>query len=170
MDHGVDAGTILQLMEALESSGLGTQARTSTWLYPLVSVLHVLGVALLVGSIVVFDLRVLGVARRLPLDACAAYLLPIARIALAVQVVTGLVMFAADADHVYANPFFLAKLSLIGLALVNILVFHGLAGTRPYVYELDAVEALPAWAKASAAVSLIAWIGVACFGRMIAYV
>jgi hypothetical protein len=170
MDHGADPGTILWLMEALEASWLGTQARTSTWLYPLVSVLHVLGVALLVGSIVVFDLRVLGAARRLPLDACAAYILPIARAALAVQVVTGFTMFAADADHVYANPFFLAKLSLIGLAVVNILVFHGLARAHPYFYELDAVDALPAWAKASAAISLIAWIGVACFGCMIAYI
>ena len=170
MDHGADPGTILQLMEALEASWLGTQARTSTWLYPLVSVLHVLGVAFLVGSIALFDLRVLGAARRLPLQACAAYILPIAQAAFGIQLVTGLVMFAADADHVYANPYFLVKLGLIALALVNILVFHGLVRAQPYVYDLDAVDALPAWTRASAAVSLVAWIGVATFGRMIAYI
>lgn len=167
MEHGGDPGTILAWMQALEASWLGTQARTSTWLYPLASVLHILGLAFLVGSIATFDLRVLGAARRLPLDVCASYLLPIARGAFAVQVTTGFIMFAADADHVYDNPFFLAKIGVIALALVNIVTFHGLARDRPYVYELDPA---PGWARASAAVSLLAWIAVASFGRMIAYI
>lgn len=167
MEHGADPGTILALMEALEASRLGTLARTSTWIYPLASVLHILGLAFLLGSIAVFDLRVLGVARRLPLAACAAYLLPIARTAFGIQLVTGFVMFSADADHVYDNPYFLAKVSVIALALLNIIAFHWLARANPYVYEF---EIIPGWAKASAAFSLLAWIAVASFGRMIAYI
>jgi len=167
MEHGADPGTILALMQALEASRLGTLARTSTWIYPLASVLHILGLAFLLGSIAVFDLRVLGVARRLPLAACAAYLLTIARTAFGIQLVTGFVMFSADADHVYDNPYFLAKVSVIALALVNIIAFHWLARANPYVYEF---EIIPGWAKASAAFSLLAWIAVASFGRMIAYI
>lgn len=170
MEHGGDAGTILAWMQALEASWLGTYARTSTWLYPLASVLHVLGLAFLLGSIAVFDLRLLGFARRLPLDACAGYLLPIAQAGFTVQVVTGFVMFSADAAHVYDNPYFLLKMGLIGLALVNILAFHGLARARPYVWELEKLDLTPGWARASAAISLLAWIGVASFGRMIAYI
>jgi hypothetical protein len=170
MEHAAEPGTILALMEALESSRLAAQVRTSTWIYPLASVLHIFGVTFLVGSIVLFDLRVLGAARHLPLEVCAAYLLPIARVAFAVQLVTGFLMFSADAGHIYDNPYFLAKVALIGLALVNIAVFHGLERSQPYVYQLDRVDALPGWVKASAAVSLIAWIGVASFGRMIAYI
>jgi hypothetical protein len=167
MEHGADPGTLHALMEALEASWLGTYARTSTWLYPLASVLHVLGLAFLLGAIAVFDLRVLGVARRLPLDASAGLLLPIAQGAFAVQVVTGFIMFAADADHVYDNPYFVTKMALIGVALVNILVFHGLARRDPAFYY---DEEAPPSARISAAVSLVAWIGVASFGRMIAYI
>jgi hypothetical protein len=170
MEPGADPGTVLALMEALESSPLAALVRTSTWIYPLASVLHIFGVTFLVGSIALFDLRVLGAAKRLPLEVCAAYLLPIARTAFVVQLVTGFLMFSADAAHTYDNPYFLAKVALIGLALVNIVVFHGLERSRPYVYQLEEVDALPGWVKASAAVSLITWIGVACFGRMIAYI
>jgi hypothetical protein len=162
-----DPGTLLALMEALEASRLGTLARTSTWVYPLASVLHVLGLAFLLGTIAVLDLRVLGAAKRLPLDACLDFLPTIAGCAVAVQVVTGLVMFAADADHVYDNPYFLAKLALIAVALANVALFRVMLRRDPATrHDLDA----PPWAKASAAVSLAAWIGVASFGRMIAYI
>ncbi|QXM26130.1 hypothetical protein KO353_08090 [Elioraea tepida] len=53
----------------LETSALGEVARDSLWLYPLVSIAHVLAIAVLVGSIVVFDLRVLGLAPSIPLAA-----------------------------------------------------------------------------------------------------
>lgn len=167
MEQGGDPGALLALMQALEASWLGMLVRSSSWIYPLASVLHILGLAFLLGSIAVFDLRVLGAGRRLPLEACAALLLPLARGAFALQLVTGFLMFAADADHVYDNPWFVTKLALILVALLNILFFHrrlrrdgGFGG---------AAEA-PAWARRSAALSLAAWIGVACAGRMIAYV
>lgn len=155
------------LTEALEHSWFGAYARSSTWLYPLASVLHVLGLAFLLGAIAAFDLRVLGAARRLPLDASAAFLLPIARVAFVVQLVTGFVMFAADAHHVYDNPYFVAKLVVILVALVNIVVFHLGARGDPSFWDL---REPPSWAKVSAALSIVAWIAVASFGRMIAYV
>lgn len=162
-----DPGTLLALMEALEASWLGTLARSSTWVYPLASVLHVLGLAFLLGTIAVFDLRVLGAAKRLPLGACLDFLPTIAGTAFALQLVTGFVMFAADADHVYDNPYFVTKLVLIVVALANVLFFRVMLRRDPATRgDLDA----PPWAKVSALVSLCAWIGVATFGRMIAYI
>jgi hypothetical protein len=162
-----DPGTLLALMQALEASRFGTLVRTSTWIYPTASVLHVLGLAFLLGVIAVYDLRLLGAFRQLPLDPLGAYLPPIAGIALGLQVVTGFTMFAADADHIYDNPYFLTKLSLIVLALANIAFFYAWRRNDPLFF----IRAHPpAWARASALVSLLAWIGVASFGRMIAYI
>jgi len=167
MEQAGDAGMLLALMQALEASALGELVRTSHWVYPLASVLHILGLAFLLGSIAVFDLRVLGFGRGLSLEASAALLLPIARVAFVVQLATGFLMFAADADHVYDNPYFLLKLALILAALLNILLFHRrLRRDRFFGQGTDA----PGWARTGAAISLLAWIGVAVAGRMIAYV
>jgi hypothetical protein len=167
VEHAAEPGTILALMEALEASWFGTQVRTSTWIYPAASVLHVLGVAFLLGVIAVYDLRLLGGLRQLPIEPLGAYLPPIAGTALGVQVVTGFTMFAADADHVYDNPYFLIKLGLIVLALANIAFFYWCRRNDPLFFIRGHP---PAWAKASGLVSLLAWIGVASFGRMIAYI
>lgn len=167
MEPAGDAGALLALMQALEASALGELVRTSRWLYPLASVLHVLGLAFLLGSIAVFDLRVLGFGRGLSLEGCAALLLPIARGAFLLQLASGFLMFAADADHVYDNPYFLLKLALILVALLNILLFHRrLRRDRFFGQGADA----PGWARTGAAVSLLTWVGVAVAGRMIAYV
>jgi hypothetical protein len=166
MEHAADPGMLLAWMQALEASRLGTLARESTWLYPLASVLHILGLAFLLGTIAAFDLRVLGYLRRLPLEAMES-LLPIARLAFVVQLATGLVMFAADADHVYDNPFFVLKLALILLALANIALFHALWRARPHAFD---GRLAPRWARIGAVVSLLAWIGIASAGRMIAYI
>ena len=78
MDH--DQGpTGSGWLAALESSGLGETLRQSVWLYPLVEIAHILGFALLVGAILAFDLRLLGVrSARLPAEALSRLLLPVA--------------------------------------------------------------------------------------------
>lgn len=166
MEGAGETGAVLAAMAALEGSWLGRVARSSTWLYPLASVLHVLGLAFLLGSVALFDLRLLGAARRLPADAAAAFLLPLARAAFAVQLATGMVMFAADASHIYGNRFFLLKMALVALALANVALFHRRLSLEPFLREEGSA---PSWAKAAAAASLTLWIAVAVCGRMIAY-
>ena len=146
----------------LEASALGAAARDSLWLYPVVSIAHVLGIALLVGSIVAFDLRVIGLVRAVPFAAAARLLLPIGRAGFAVIVVSGAVMLAADATHVVTNPAFQVKALLVALALANVLAFHRLAwpeaGAEP-----------GGLARSLAACSAALWLGVAASGRAIAY-
>jgi hypothetical protein len=159
VEHGVDAPGWAVWLEA---TALGDAARDSLWLYPVASIAHVLGIALLVGSIIAFDLRVLGVARALPFAAAARLLLPIARAGFGVIIVSGAVMLAADATHVVTNPAFQVKALLVALALANVLAFHRIAwpgeGAEP-----------GALARTLAAFSAVLWLGVASSGRAIAY-
>lgn len=146
----------------LEATSLGEVARDSLWLYPIASIAHVLGIALLVGSIVSFDLRVLGVARAVPFAAAARLLLPVARVGFAAIVLSGAVMLAADATHVATNDAFAVKKVLVVLALTNVLLFHRIAWP-PEGQEPGQL------ARTLAAFSAMLWLGVASSGRAIAY-
>jgi len=146
----------------LEASGLGEVARNSLWLYPIASVLHVLGIAVLVGGILAFDLRVLGAARQIPLAAAARLLLPLARGGFAVAVVAGLVMLAADATHLAANPAFFVKAMLLLAACANVVLFHA-------ILPRDLAMPTGGFVRASAAGSAVLWLSVAASGRAIAY-
>lgn len=148
-------------LAAIEGSPPATLMRESLWLYPLAGVLHVVAIGLLLGSIVAFDLRVMGVARTVPLPDAARLLLRIARTGFAVAVLTGGAMFIADATHLADNPAFLVKLGLIGLAGINVLLFHTLFWSGG--------AAASDLARRSAMFSAVAWMCIASAGRLIAY-
>jgi hypothetical protein len=148
-------------LAAIEASPFAVLMRESLWLYPLAGVLHVVGIGLLLGSIVAFDLRVLGAARAVPLADAARWLLPIARGGFVLAALTGAAMFSADATHLADNPAFLVKGALILLAGINVLLFHlVLWRGEPVAGPLTRRSAL-----ASAAL----WVCVASAGRLIAY-
>jgi hypothetical protein len=146
-------------MTALEHSSLGAAARGSAWLYPLANLSHVLGAALLVGAIAIFDIQVL---RRAPnAHLIAGAVTPVAAFGLVLQVASGVVLLAADAMPVVVNPAFQFKMAMFVLGLVNIAVFrwrYGLKADAP----LDGAGWL-------AAVSLASWVLVLLAGRFIAY-
>jgi hypothetical protein len=152
---------------ALEHSGLGQALRQSLWLYPLANVVHVLAMAVLVGSILAFDLRMLGLARSLPADRLARLLLPLAGTGLAAALLTGSLLFTADAGAVWANPVFPVKLTLIALGLVNIALVH--AGPFRSLAGWGSGGLSPRPARIGAALSILIWFSVAGCGRLIAY-
>jgi hypothetical protein len=152
---------------ALEHSGLGDFLRQSLWLYPACNVLHVLAVVIMVGSIVAFDLRVLGVGRWLPVRGLARLLLPLSAGGFVAAVGSGVLLFTADATAVWNNPVFVYKLSLIGLGLVNIAAFH--IGPLRTVDEWGVDGPVPGAAAAGAVVSIAGWTATATLGRLIAY-
>jgi hypothetical protein len=151
---------------ALEQSGLGQTIRESLWIYPLANVLHVLAVALLLGSIVVFDLRVLGFGKGVATDRLAGLALPVAITALCVAAPTGFVMFTAEAPAYLRNPVFLIKIGLIVLALANIIVFHRGAFRMRKQWALTTA---PPAARLAAGSSLALWVCIVVAGRFIAY-
>jgi hypothetical protein len=151
------------LLAVLETSLLGQFARSSSWFFPLANILHVLGAALLVGSIAVFDVLLL----RRRYDAAAAIsgtALTIAVVGAIFLALGGSVLLAAEATALGRNPMFLAKLTLISAALFNISAYY--AGA----WRQNVGRGFPRHARLHAAVSLCLWVLVLLAGRLIAYV
>jgi hypothetical protein len=151
----------------LETSGLAVAMRQWLWLYPIVEIIHIGGLVLLVGAAAMFDLRLLGVSRRLPVEGLARHLLPWARGGLAIVAPTGAMMFTAHATEMATNPAFRLKLILIAAACLNAAVFHRWPFRSVSAWNQHA-EAPPA-AKLAACLSLVLWISVISCGRLLAY-
>ncbi len=150
-----------EALRALEDSGLGHLARHSAWTFTVANVLHVIGAALVLGGIAVFDIQVL--LRRGWLAAQTGRVaIPLAAFGLALQVPTGLVLLAAEASALGRNPAFLAKLAFIALGLLNLAVVH------VRFREVLGTD-VPDDARTFAAVSLLAWTATLIAGRLIAY-
>ncbi len=162
MEHAANTSPALL---ALQEGPLGQFMRTSPVAYPLAEVLHIMGFVLLVGAIVGLDLRLLGVARGLPIAPLAALLRPLSIGGFVLAVGMGVLLFAADATHVANNPAFQVKLPLIALAVLNLAVLHFGAWRRVAGWG----EAVPGAARAAALLSILLWLGVIAAGRLIAY-
>ena len=163
MEHAA-AGPIA----ALEAAPLAVAMRHDLWLYPIVEIVHISGFVVLVGSIVVLDLRLLGISRSLPAGALARHVLPWTLGAFFVIVPTGLLMFMAHATDLVSNGAFQLKLALLMLAGLNAALFHTGVFRRHAQWDLDVSP--PAAVKAHAAASLVIWFGVITCGRLLAYV
>lgn len=154
-------------LAAIGASAPAAFLRASYWAYPIVNAAHIVGIALLVGTIVVLDARVLGLRRAVPLGDAARLLLPFTLGGLVLAVVAGLALFSVKPLDYAANPAFLVKLALIGLALVNAAALR----LRP------AWRSACEWAtppdlglKLAAALSILLWLSVVLAGRMIAFI
>lgn len=152
--------------EWIESTWLATAVREGAWIYAAVGTMHILGLALLVGSAAMWDLRLLGFSRKLPVVELANHLLPAARAGFAVAVVSGLLLFASDAVAIAGNPAFRIKLALIAAALLNAGLFH----VRSSRYVMAEGGRPPRAARINAIFSLALWGLVVVAGRLIAYV
>jgi len=160
---------MLSFCKWLEQTSLGASVRESLWLFPAIETLHLLGMAALVGTIAVFDLRLLGwVMRRERVSELAGRLLPWTWAAFAVQVVTGTLLFMSEAVKVYANPAFRLKMLLIFLAGLQALIFHRTAYRNMAAWDDSGV--LPVGVKIAGFVSMVLWIGVVAAGRFIGFV
>lgn len=129
------------------------------WAYPLLEVLHILGIALLVGSLLLLELRIAGLATALPLAPLARLALPVALLGFALIAASGLLMFAGQAGELLANRAFVLKMLLVMAAGLNAAVFHARGGLQ----RLDRL------ARTQTVLSLGLWIAVIICGRWIAY-
>jgi len=151
----------------LEATPLSLAMRTDLWLYPAVEIVHILGFVVLVGGVVLFDLRLLGVARTLPVDALARHLLRWSLSALVLIIPAGLMMFSAHPQDFISNRIFLLKLTLIAAAGINAAMFH--LGVYRSVAAWNMNTATPLAARAHAIVSIAIWVSVISCGRLLAY-
>jgi hypothetical protein len=153
---------LLQIAKAVAGTPFAAWAAGSPQAYPVANVLHLLGLVMLIGAIGLIDLRLLGAFPRLPLQPLAEALTPLGIGGIAVLAGSGSILFAADAVALAGSETFRLKLVLIGIALVNAAAFRILYG------RLDAARP-GRLARAMAAASLALWLGVATYGRLIAY-
>lgn len=142
--------------------------KSSTWLFPAVETFHILGFALLVGSIVILDLRILGLNRALPLTLLARHTLPWTLIGAGTAVLTGALLFAAQIDEMFGNRLFMLKMGLLTLAACNAAFFHSVPWTTVAQWDRDLPA--PRAARISALLSILIWIAIIFCGRFIAYV
>jgi hypothetical protein len=129
------------------------------WAYPALEVVHIVGIALLVGNLVLFELRVWGAGAALPVRPLARLALSLSLTGFALVASSGLVMFGSQPDELLNNNAFLLKMGLVLAAGLNAAVFHARGG----VARLDPV------ARAQTALSLGLWLAVIICGRWIAY-
>ena len=164
----MQAGPAARLGDAIAGSPLGTALRESIWLYPTVETLHIVGLALLFGSILVVDLRLLGFRINVALGPLLRLALPITLLSLLLVVPTGLLLFAAHANDLIGSRPFIVKMLLLFAAAINALMFH--AG--PYRAEVEApTGTVPrATTRLFATCSIVLWISIVVCGRLIAYV
>jgi hypothetical protein len=152
---------------AIEASALATAMREWLWLYPIVEIVHLAGIALLFGSIAVLDLRLLGLSRGIPVRRLAAHVLPWTAGAFLLIVPSGLMMFIAHAHDFIQNEVFALKIGLILAAGANAAAFH--AGAYRGAASWDVERVPPVSARVAAGLSLVLWIAVIACGRLLAY-
>ena len=128
--------------------------------YPALEVVHITGIALLVGNLVLVELRVWGLGRTLPLPALARLGLTVSVIGFGLAAASGLLMFASQAAELITNRAFVIKMGLLTLAGTNAGLFHA----------RDGLTRLDTLARVQTALSLGLWLGVIICGRWIAYV
>lgn len=158
-----------QFLRLLQDSPLGDAVRTTPFMYATLESLHILGIAVLVGPAFAFDLRLLGVGRRLvSVTTAARYLLPVSHVGLAIAIATGLGLFSAQAVGVAGSSAAPWKLGLLLVAGLNVLVFH--RGVYRRIADWTEASRTPAAARVSGVVSMTTWTGVIFAGRFLAYV
>ena len=156
---------IFQYIDATQSS---TALRESFYVFPIVEGIHVLSLAISVGLVIWFDLRLAGlILRDQPVSEVFRPIRPYMLTGFGIMFVTGIALFWALALRCYASPFFWIKMTLLLLAGANIALYHFTIDRRQT--EWDTREMPPQQARIAGLVSLFVWIGVIAAGRLMAY-
>jgi hypothetical protein len=150
---------------ALEASAFAQWLRGAGLAYAAVNLLHLLGLCLLLGPMLLLDLRLLGLGRDYPVPALTRDLGPWLLAGLLLLLASGAALFSADAVPLSGHRVFLVKIGLLGLALANALAFRLLWAGRLAHWD----QAPPTLGRLQALLSMLLWLSVAAAGRLIAY-
>ncbi|MBS0365951.1 MAG: hypothetical protein JSR67_09035 [Proteobacteria bacterium] len=155
-------------LQALQGSSIATAIREGERLFPWIECLHVLALAIVVGSIATVDLRLIGLASRdRGVAQVTAAVLPVTWSAFACAVISGGLLFSSNATTYGHNVYFQVKMALILLAGINMGIFHLFVGREMESWRTAALT--PRRAKVAGAVSLCLWIAVVACGRWIGF-
>lgn len=132
---------------------------SSSWAYPALEVVHIAGIGLLLGNLVLLELRVFGRGSALPVEPLARLSLGLALVGFALAAASGLLMFSSQPQELLANRAFTFKMLLLFAAGCNAAAFHARGSLR----RLDTVARLQMLS------STVLWLAVLTCGRWIAY-
>jgi hypothetical protein len=139
----------------------GKYVEEQSWVWPTCEILHFVGLCLLFGAALVVDLRILGVAKQVPL-AAVYQLLPLGLLGFTLNLVTGMAFFVATPQQ-YIGFLFLVKMGLVALAATNILYF--ILADEPWTIAEG--DDMPIGARLAAVSAILIWVGVLFCGRML---
>jgi hypothetical protein len=151
----------------MEQSWLGVAGRDTFWVFPLAEIFHFFGLCLLMGAMLIIDLRLLGFARRVPLSATLT-LVPAAGVGFAINLLSGIVFLCAHPENYWPSFAFRMKLLAIFIGGLNALWFKLAEGPR--IAHLADDADVDARAKFVAALSITIWITVIVLGRFLPFV
>lgn len=154
------------LSSTLAESALASAIRHSELAYPLLSSLHIVGIGILLGNILLLDLRLLGVLRHSALAEVLSLLSRVAGLGLGLAIASGLLLFSVQPQHYLHNPAFLLKLALLSLALLNLLLVQYSQSWQ----QAQSGAQVSSGLKLAAACSLLLWLAIIIAGRWIAFV
>jgi hypothetical protein len=156
------------LISYFEDSALADNIRENDVLFPLIESVHVVSICLMVGSILVVDLRLLGLASvSRPVSRVTSGILPLTWSAFAIAVASGGLLFISNATKYLANGYFVAKILLICAAGLNMAIFHAISARDLPKWEND--KTLPRQAQFAGALSILLWVSVVACGRWIGF-
>jgi hypothetical protein len=137
------------------------------WLWPLCETLHFTGLALLLGVVGMFDLRLLGFMQRVPISVVRDFM-PWALVGFTLNLLTGTIFVISQPATYFGNYTWWLKVALLLIAGVNAIVFETTYGRR--AAAIPAGEDTPFALKVIAGVSLVSWLGVLWAGRMLPFI
>ena len=156
------------LIAFFEESSVADAIRENDLLFPSIESIHVVAICLVVGSILVLDLRLLGFASLdRPVGRLTRAVLPLTWSAFVVAAGSGFLLFISHATKYLANGYFIAKIGLICAAGLNMVVFHAVAARDLPKWERERLP--PPRARLAGALSVLLWIAVVACGRWIGF-
>ena len=161
--------SVLQACQWLEATWIGTFVRESNWAFQVVAGLHILGLTLSVGTLLWFDLRLVGVSMpRCPVsEVYRRLMLPWALGGFVTMFVTGAILFSGFATKAYGNFYFRIKIAALLLVAINALVFHWV--TERGIAGWDQAARPPRPARLAGLIAIVLWTVVIMAGRMMSY-
>lgn len=150
----------------LEGTQIALWIRDYRFAYATIESGHYIGLSLLVGGIMLIDLRVLGFARNLPLKSMIG-LLPIVWAGFIINIVTGSLLFIYGATNFGTNPAFWLKMTFMVIAGLNALAFD--LAVKRKSFDWVAADRPPPLVKTFATLSFALWLCVVTTGRWMAY-
>ena len=149
---------------------LGVWVRQSggVWTYAILNLFHILGVSTLFGSVLILDLRLMRVTRRVAIDALARISVPLAKTGFVMAAATGATMLCTNATEYIGNPFLLIKFPAIAAGLINVAIVSRLPAWRAS-RERELTSGESGQLAVMGGFSLASWITAVAAGRMIGY-